>query len=101
HMKAPGCAQLEQYPNFDFNRLFTTVAVKEESSEHIHLNWGDKLHCFAMVVPVGNYRGGHFRRLQLAVDLRFYQDLSLVVMTRLLAHCSSPLEGRRLVLTFF
>ncbi|KAJ6610031.1 hypothetical protein B0H10DRAFT_2061698 [Mycena sp. CBHHK59/15] len=68
---------LEEYPNFDFLGLFTTIAVKEGSSERVHVDWGDNLHRYAFVFTAGDYIGGDF------------------------SHCSTPAQGRCLVFTCF
>ncbi|KAJ7903248.1 hypothetical protein B0H13DRAFT_2512242 [Mycena leptocephala] len=90
---------LEDYPNFDFLGLFTTIAVKEGTSENVHIDWGDNLHRFAYVFTVGDYSGGDFCTPQLGGRIAVPPGSVLAARTRLLAHCSTPAKGRRLVFT--
>ncbi|KAJ7837323.1 hypothetical protein B0H13DRAFT_1651620, partial [Mycena leptocephala] len=92
---------LEGYPNFDFLGLFTTVAVKEGTSENVHIDWGDNLHRFAYVFTAGDYSGGDFCTPQLGGRIAVPPGSVLAARTRLLAHCSTPAKGCRLVFTCF
>ncbi|KAJ6609188.1 hypothetical protein B0H10DRAFT_2194014 [Mycena sp. CBHHK59/15] len=92
---------LEEYPNFDFLGLFTTIAVKEGSSERVHVDWGDNLHRYAFVFTAGDYIGGDFCVPQLGNRIAVPPGAVLAARTRLLAHCSTPAQGRRLVFTCF
>ncbi|KAJ6616092.1 hypothetical protein B0H10DRAFT_2038796 [Mycena sp. CBHHK59/15] len=93
--------ELEEYPNFDFLGLFTTIAVKEGSSERVHVDWGDNLHRYAFVFTAGDYIGGDFCVPQLGNRIAVPPGAVLAARTRLLAHCSTPAQGRRLVFTCF
>jgi hypothetical protein len=88
-------------PNLDFGGLFFTIAVKEGSSERFHVDWNDNLHKYAIVFCAGDYVGGEFCVPQLGVRVPLRPGSVIAVRTRLLAHCSAPLSGRRLVFTCF
>ncbi|KAJ7142159.1 hypothetical protein C8R46DRAFT_886706 [Mycena filopes] len=89
-------------PDMDFGGTFYTMAVKEGSSERIHVDWNDNLHKFALIFTAGDYTGGEFCIPQLGIRIPFLPGSVVAVRTRLLAHCSAPvLSGRRIVFTCF
>ncbi|KAJ6622410.1 hypothetical protein B0H10DRAFT_2013854 [Mycena sp. CBHHK59/15] len=92
---------LEEYPNFDFLGLFTTIAVKEGSSERVNVDWGDNLHRYAFVFMAGDYIGADFCVPQLGNRIAVPPGAVLAACTRLLAHCSNPAQGCCLVFTGF
>ncbi|KAJ7331533.1 hypothetical protein DFH08DRAFT_649034, partial [Mycena albidolilacea] len=88
-------------PNLDFGGLFFTIAVKEGSSEVLHVDWNDNLHTYAIIFAVGDYTGGEFCVPQIGHRIPLRPGAVLVARTRLLAHCSHVGCGRRLVFTCF
>ncbi|KAJ7448306.1 hypothetical protein B0H11DRAFT_1744453, partial [Mycena galericulata] len=88
-------------PSLDFGGLFFTIAVKEGNSEIIHIDWNDNMHKFALIFCAGDYQGGEFCVPQLGVRVPLRPGSVIAARTRLLAHCSAPLSGRRLVFTCF
>ncbi|KAJ6557778.1 hypothetical protein B0H19DRAFT_993576 [Mycena capillaripes] len=93
--------QLAEYPNFDFGSVITTVACKEGGSEKIHLDWFDNLNLFAWVTAVGDFQGANFCTPQLGGQMVSKPGSVLGTRTRFLAHCCTPISGRRIVFTFF
>lgn len=88
-------------PPVDLGPCFFAVAVKEGASEWLHLDYSDDLEFFAWVVAVGDWTGGEFCAPQLGVKFPIRPGQVLAVRARYLAHCSSPLVGRRVVFTCF
>lgn len=85
----------------DFGVTFFTIAVKEGGSEIIHIDWNDNLHKFALIFAAGDWEGGEFCIPQLGVRIPLRPGQVIAVRTRLLAHCSAPILGRRIVFTCF
>ncbi|KAJ7441861.1 hypothetical protein FB451DRAFT_1057941, partial [Mycena latifolia] len=92
---------LAQRPDMDFGGLFFTIAVKEGSSERVHIDWNDNLHKYAIIFCTGDYTGGEFCVPQLGTRVPLLPGSVIAARTRLLAHCSAPLSGRRIVFTCF
>ena len=92
---------LAKYPNFDFGGVITTFAVKEGGSEKIHIDWFDNMNMFAWVTAVGDFVGANFCSPQLGGQMACKPGSLLGGRTRFLAHCCTPIAGRRIVLTFF
>ncbi|KAF8667673.1 hypothetical protein AX14_006321 [Amanita brunnescens Koide BX004] len=84
----------------NFEDAFTTVAVKEGSSEHVHIDRNDQ--GITWVLPIGEWEGGNmvFPQLGLEVPLRAGELLGF--KASLLAHCTTPvIKGQRVVITMF
>lgn len=94
-------AELEKYPNFDFDGLFSAIGVKEGASEYLHLDWNDPWNRHALVFAAGTYEGGDFCVPQMRGRMRFLPGSVLAARARALAHASTPFTGRRLVFTCF
>ncbi|KAJ7263254.1 hypothetical protein B0H12DRAFT_298331 [Mycena haematopus] len=94
-------SELAEHPNFDFGGIITTVACKEGGSEKIHLDWFDNLNIFAWVTAIGDFEGANFCTPQLGGQMVSKPGSLLGARTRLLAHCCTPISGRRIVFTFF
>ncbi|KAJ7472096.1 hypothetical protein FB451DRAFT_1036500, partial [Mycena latifolia] len=92
---------LAQRPDMDFGGLFFTIAVKEGSSERVHIDWNDNLRKYAIIFCTGDYTGGEFCVPQLGTRVPLPPGSVIAARTRLLAHCSAPLSGRRVVFTCF
>jgi hypothetical protein len=86
----------------DFKGAFFTVAVKEGTSERIHIDFNDDPNNVSWVVPLGEWEGGEFCAPQLDQKVPISPGQAFAAMTRILAHSSAPIKnGRRLVLTLF
>lgn len=91
-----------QWDSVDFGGAFFTVAIKEGSSEHIHIDFNDHLHSLTWLVPLRDYSGGDFLAPQLGEAIPVLPGDVFGAMTRSLGHCGTPItRGRRLVLTCF
>ncbi|KAJ7164352.1 hypothetical protein C8R46DRAFT_1220857 [Mycena filopes] len=89
-------------PALNFGGLFFTVAIKEGSSERIHVDWNDCPQKYALIFCAGNYVGADFCIPQLNIRIPLGPGSVLAVRTRLLAHCATPIiSGRRVVFTCF
>ncbi|KAJ7199378.1 hypothetical protein GGX14DRAFT_373164, partial [Mycena pura] len=93
--------EFSRRPNLDFGGLFLAIAVKEGSSEVLHVDWNDNLHTYAIVFCIGDYVGGEFCIPQIGRRIPLRPGAILAVRTRLLAHCTHVGSGRRLVFTCF
>ncbi|THU98901.1 hypothetical protein K435DRAFT_659953, partial [Dendrothele bispora CBS 962.96] len=87
----------------DFHGAFLCVAVKEGSSEILHLDWQDDPNVFAWIAPVGKgWTGGDFCLPQLGLRVPILPGQVVGALTRRLIHASSVVtSGRRIVLTCF
>jgi hypothetical protein len=84
----------------NFESAFTTVAVKEGSSEHVHIDRNDQ--GITWVLPIGEWEGGHMVIPQLGLKLPVRPGELLGFSANLLAHYSTPVtSGNRLVITMF
>ena len=89
-------------PALDFGGPFFTVAVKEGSSENIHIDFNDFRHSVTWVVPLGDWTGGEFCAPQLGEKIPICPGQVFGGLTGILAHCSAPVkQGRRIILTLF
>ncbi|KAF9474886.1 hypothetical protein BDN70DRAFT_898616 [Pholiota conissans] len=94
--------ELVERPTMDFTGSFFSVAVKEGSSEKVHIDFNDDINGITWVVPLGDWEGGEFCAPQLGYKIPIIPGQILGVMTKLLAHCGAPVtNGRRIVLTLF
>lgn len=75
--------------------------MKEGASEFIHIDFSDRLDYFCWVLAVGDWEGGEFCAPQLGVKFPIRPGQIFAVRARYLAHCSTPIKGRRIVFTFF
>ncbi|KJA16329.1 hypothetical protein HYPSUDRAFT_58275 [Hypholoma sublateritium FD-334 SS-4] len=89
-------------PELDFGGAFFTVAVKEGSSERIHIDFNDDIKNVAFVVPFGDFTGADLCLPQLNTRVPISAGQVVAFDAKLLAHCSSPIiSGRRIILTLF
>lgn len=92
---------VDERPAMDFGGLFLTMAVKEGSSEHTHIDWNESIQKYSLIFCAGDFRGGEFCTPQLNTRVPLQPGSVLAARTRILAHCSAPVSGRRLVFTCF
>ena len=85
--------ELKNRPALQFGGAFFTVAVKEGSSEEIHLDFNDDPNGISWVVPLGDWEGGEFCLPQFGIKIPIRSGQILGAMTRILAHCSAPVKG--------
>ena len=94
--------ELAERPALDFNGAFFTVAVKEGGSEILHLDWSDGRKTMTWVFAVGDWKGCEFVAPQLGVRVPIVPGHLFGVMSRTLAHFTTPItSGRRVVFTCF
>lgn len=93
--------KLKNRPALQFGGAFFTVAVKEGSSEIIHLDFNDDPNGISWVIPLGDWEGGEFCLPQFGIKIPIQSGQILGAMTRILAHCSAPVKGFRVILTLF
>lgn len=95
-------AWLKKRPALDFGGSFFIVAVKEGSSEILHIDFNDDPNCVSWVILLGDWTGGEFCLPQLGVRIPVRPGQALAVMTKILVHCTTPItSGRRIILTLF
>lgn len=93
---------MQQWNSVDFGGGFFTVAIKEGSSERLHIDFNDHPLSLTWMVPLGDWTGGDFLAPQTGEVIPVRSGQVLGAMTRTLVHCGTPItRGRRLVLTCF
>lgn len=95
------CTWVTAREALDFLGPFFTVAVKEGSSEIIHVDVNDDKAIRTYIFCVGDWEGGELVLPQLGIKIPIHPGQVLAVMSDTLAHCSAPLKGRRIVFTCF
>ncbi|SJL03176.1 uncharacterized protein ARMOST_06522 [Armillaria ostoyae] len=89
-------------PTLDFGPAFFSIAMKDGSSEHVHLDFSDDIHTMTWIIPIGDWEGGEFCIPQLGIGIPLKPGQVLAIRTWLLAHCNAPITaGRRVVFTCF
>ncbi|TFK60052.1 hypothetical protein BDN72DRAFT_744869, partial [Pluteus cervinus] len=78
----------------DFQGAFFTIAAKEGTSERYHVDWNDGKESITWVIPIGpGWEGGEFCIPQLNAKIPVVSGQVFGAMTRLLAHCSTPITS--------
>ncbi|KAF6742388.1 hypothetical protein DFP72DRAFT_1106136 [Ephemerocybe angulata] len=89
----------------NFLGAFSAFAVKEGSSEKLHLDFHDTRNFLTFMVPFaleGSYSGGYFFSPNLGAPIPVRPGDIMGAMTNLLGHCGTRATGgRRLVVTCF
>ncbi|KAJ7128179.1 hypothetical protein C8R43DRAFT_957662 [Mycena crocata] len=98
--------ELRARPALDLGGVFYSCAMKEGSSEFVHIDFNDPLALLTLIYVVSQpgrvWTGGEFCVPQLNIKTPFRGGQMLAVRTRLLAHCGATVTGGgRLVLTCF
>ncbi|KAJ7170562.1 hypothetical protein C8R43DRAFT_944468 [Mycena crocata] len=98
--------ELRACPALDLGGLFYSCAMKEGSSEFIHIDFNDPLPLLTLIFVISRpgqvWTGGEFCVPQLNIKTPFQGGQMLAVRTCLLAHCSATVTGEGcLVLTCF
>lgn len=93
--------ELAERPALDFDGAFFNVAIKEGGSERVHLDFNDHKKMPSWVLAVGQWKGGMLSLPQLHANIPILGGQLLSAMTGTLAHSTRPIEGRRIVFTFF
>ncbi|KAJ7605397.1 hypothetical protein DFH06DRAFT_1347699 [Mycena polygramma] len=99
-------AKLAARPALDWEGVFFAAAVKEGSSELVHIDWNDAhaLLTFIFVAsePGSEWEGGEFCCPQLGYKIPFRGGQVIAARTRMVAHCGATVSGGgRLVVTCF
>nr|GAT42562.1 predicted protein [Mycena chlorophos] len=93
----------EKYADFNLGGAVTMVAVKFGASELPHCDWLDAWSLLSIVLVLSRkgFEGADLALPQLDGKLPIPRRAFGLARTRALCHWSTPLEGDRLVLTFF
>lgn len=92
----------ERLKYFDFGGVLFTLAVKERSSEILHIDSSDDPNAITWVLPLGDWQGGKFCVPQLNIKIPIRPGQVLGAMTRILARRSAPVtSGRGIIFTLF
>ncbi|KAJ7178437.1 hypothetical protein C8R43DRAFT_942122 [Mycena crocata] len=75
-------------PALDFGGLFTTIAMKEGSSDIIHIDWNDNTRKYTLMFVVGHFTGAEFCVPQLNMHLPVRQGMLLGAHSGPLHHIS-------------
>jgi hypothetical protein len=94
--------ELSLRPALDFDGAFFALAVKEGSSERIHIDFNDAKKTMTWVWAVGDWEGAEFAAPQLGIVVPVRPGQVMGVMAGVIAHFTRPkASGRRLVFTCF
>jgi hypothetical protein len=86
----------------DFGGAFFAVAVKEEGSGLVHIDWHDNHAIWAFVFAVGDWEGGEFCTPELGIKIPIQSGQVFAILAQVVAHFSSPVtKGHRIVFTYF
>ncbi|KAI0044869.1 hypothetical protein FA95DRAFT_1496441 [Auriscalpium vulgare] len=86
----------------DFNGACLCIAIKQGSSELIHVDFNDHERFLTCVLPVGDAVGAHVFLPQLNQRFAVERGSMFAFKAKRLAHCTSPpTSGERIVLTCF
>lgn len=88
-------------PALDLDPAICAIAIKDGSSEIIHLDFSDDPAFFTWILVGGDFSGGDFCSPQLGRRFPIRVGQLFAVRARYVAHCSAPYEGRRVVMTGF
>ncbi|KAG1720981.1 uncharacterized protein EDB91DRAFT_1256737 [Suillus paluster] len=91
-------------PALDFRGAFFCFAIKEGTSEVIHLDWNDDLDTITWLIALGEWEGGEITLVYKGVERRIPLHAGSVFgfMARTWPHCTTPVtSGRRIILTCF
>ncbi|KZP21010.1 hypothetical protein FIBSPDRAFT_685977, partial [Athelia psychrophila] len=90
----------EDHPSLNFNGAFFTIAVKNGSSEIIHVDRNDKKMLWMWIIAVSDWEGGEFRIPKVGVKIPLQTGQVLAVMSGVLAHFSALVTwGRHIIMT--
>ncbi|KAF6745587.1 hypothetical protein DFP72DRAFT_753558, partial [Ephemerocybe angulata] len=78
------------YDLIDFGPAFFTLAIKEGSSERLHLDFHDHPLFLSWVIAFGEWTGANFCCPQLGVNIPLPSGHILGAMTRRILHSGTP-----------
>jgi hypothetical protein len=94
--------KLTDRPALDYGGAFFTIAVKEGTSEKIHIDWNDAKNTITWLWAVGDWEGAELVMPQLGIAVPFRPGQVLGVMSGVIAHFTTrQTSGRRVVFTCF
>ncbi|KAF8220630.1 hypothetical protein L208DRAFT_1332732 [Tricholoma matsutake] len=87
--------ELTDRPALDYGRAFFAIAVKEGTSEKIHIDWNDGKNTITWLGAVGDWEGAEFAMPQLGIIVPFRPGQVLGVMASVIAHFTTPQTSGR------
>ncbi|KAG2045680.1 hypothetical protein BDR06DRAFT_965608 [Suillus hirtellus] len=91
-------------PSLDFNGAFFCLAIKDGTSEIIHVDWNDGLDTITWLIALGEWEGGTIVIVYKGVERRIplHAGSMFGFMSRTLPHFTTPVTaGCRTILTCF
>jgi hypothetical protein len=80
-------------PALNFTGAFFVIAVKEEGSEIIHIDWSDGRKTMTWVFPVRDWEGGKFVAPQIGVRVPIFTGHLFGVMVGTVAHFAASITS--------
>ncbi|KAG2366158.1 hypothetical protein BDR07DRAFT_1215322, partial [Suillus spraguei] len=79
-------------PALDFGGVFFTVAIKEGTSEIIHIDWNDCINSITWLIALGDWEGGYivFPQDGIMCRIPIRAGDAFGFMAHTLAHCTTP-----------
>ncbi|KAF8826513.1 hypothetical protein HHX47_DHR5000076 [Lentinula edodes] len=95
-------AEFEEMPWLDFKGAFFAIAIKEGGSEINHLDWSDDPKGLTWVAPVGTWRGGDLKTIEMGLQTSIGPGDAIIANMREIVHAAAPVsQGTRITLTGF
>lgn len=88
-------------PALDLGPAICSIAIKDGSSEILHLDFSDDPAFLTWIFVAGVFLGGDFCSPQLGRRFPIRPGQLFAVRARYVVHCSAPYQGRRVVMTGF
>lgn len=91
-------------PSLDFKGAFFCLAIKDGTSERIHVDWNDGLDTITWLIALGDWKGGMIVIIHNGKVKRIplHSGSMFGFMSRTLPHFTTPVtEGCRVILTCF
>jgi hypothetical protein len=93
--------RIDARPAVDLGGSCFAVAIKKGGSETLHIDASDHVKKYAVITTVGKFTGGEFCVPHFGWKIPVGPGQILLVPARLLAHCTAPFAGDRIVITGF
>ncbi|KAJ3803827.1 hypothetical protein F5876DRAFT_71135 [Lentinula aff. lateritia] len=83
-------AEFEEMPWLDFKGAFFAIAIKEGGSEINHLDWSDNPKGLTWVAPVGTWRGGDLKTIEMGLQTSIGPGDAIIANMREIVHAAAP-----------
>ncbi|KAJ3846754.1 hypothetical protein EV368DRAFT_88563 [Lentinula lateritia] len=90
HVRNELGAEFEEMPWLDFKGAFFAIAIKEGGSEINHLDWSDNPKGLTWVAPVGTWRGGDLKTIEMGLQTSIGPGDAIIANMREIVHAAAP-----------